>query len=121
MASSNTGTVLLALLTGAAIGAGVGVLYAPDEGSKTRKKIKEKAQETQEELSARISNAAEELSRTAETKKETFERQLEDAISNMSYKADDIIVGLEKKLAELREKNAQFQKDGNANAAGKGK
>lgn len=119
MANSDTGSVLLALLTGAAIGAGVGILYAPEKGSKTRKKIKKKALETQEELSTRISNAAEELSRTAETKKETFERQLEDAISNMSYKADDIIVGLERKLTELREKNAQFQKD--ANAAGKAK
>ena len=37
--ASNTGQTLLALLTGAAIGAGIGILYAPDKGSKTRKQI----------------------------------------------------------------------------------
>jgi gas vesicle protein len=35
--SNNTGTTLLALLTGAAIGAGVGILFAPDKGSKQEK------------------------------------------------------------------------------------
>lgn len=37
---ANTGSTLLALITGAAIGAGVGLLYAPDSGEKTRKKFK---------------------------------------------------------------------------------
>ncbi len=36
---ANTGNTLLALVTGAAIGAAVGLLYAPDSGEKTRKKI----------------------------------------------------------------------------------
>ena len=35
--SSDTGNILLALLTGAAIGAGIGILYAPDEGKETQK------------------------------------------------------------------------------------
>jgi gas vesicle protein len=37
---SNTGTTLLALLTGAAIGAGVGILFAPDKGSKQEERLK---------------------------------------------------------------------------------
>ncbi|MDX1315219.1 MAG: YtxH domain-containing protein, partial [Eudoraea sp.] len=43
-------------------------------------------------------------------KKEAFEQKLEDTISTMSYKADDIIVTLERKLEELRKKNAELQK-----------
>ena len=108
--SNDSGSVFLALLTGAAIGAGLGILYAPDEGVKTRKKIKDKALETKHDLTERISHVTEELTRTADAKKLEFEHKLENTISNMSHKADDIIVTLEGKLEELRKKNAQFQK-----------
>ena len=37
---SKVGNALAALLVGAAIGAGVGILFAPDEGKKTRKRIR---------------------------------------------------------------------------------
>ena len=49
-------------------------------------------------------------SKSADAKKVEFEEKLEDTLSNMSYKADDILVALEKKLEDLREKNAQLQK-----------
>lgn len=107
---SDTGNILLAVLAGAAVGAGVGILFAPDKGSNTRKKIKEKVDETRHDLTDRITSAKEELTRTAKEKREAFEDKLEDALSHMSYKADEIIVGLEHKLEELRKKNAQLQK-----------
>lgn len=108
--SDNTGNTFLALLTGAAIGVGVGILYAPDKGTKTRKKIKKKAMDTTQDVTDRISHLADELTKTADAKKVDFEKKLEKTISSMSYKADDIIVTLEKKLEELRQKNAQLQK-----------
>ncbi|MFZ9004285.1 MAG: YtxH domain-containing protein [Bacteroidetes bacterium] len=108
--ASDSGSVLLALLVGAAIGAGVGILYAPDEGSKTRQRIKEKAQETSEDLVKSMNSARDELTRSAQEQKVEFDKKLEETISKMSYKADDIIAGLEKKLEELRKKNAQLQK-----------
>lgn len=108
--SDNTGTTFLALLTGAAIGIGVGILYAPDKGEKTRKKIKKKAMDTTQDVTDKISHLSAELSKTADAKKVDFEKRLEKTISSMSYKADDIIVTLEKKLEELRQKNAQLQK-----------
>lgn len=108
--TDNSGSILLALLTGAAIGAGIGILYAPNEGKETRRKIKEKASDVSHDLSDRISHAKEELTKTAEEKKMAFEQKLEDTISNMSYKADDIIATLERKLEELKKKNAQLQK-----------
>jgi gas vesicle protein len=108
--ANDTGSVLLALLTGAAVGAGIGILYAPDKGSKTRKKIKDKAIETKSDIANRLSHATDELTKTAEAKKADFERRLDESISTMSYKADDIIATLERKLADLRKKNAQLQK-----------
>ncbi len=108
--SNNSGNVLVALLTGAVVGAGVGILYAPDKGQKTRKKIKNSAIKAKDDISASISNVKDELTKTADAKKAEFEAKLEDTLSNMSYKADDIIVALEKKLEDLRKKNAQLQK-----------
>ncbi|MCM4172501.1 hypothetical protein DHD32_13500 [Arenibacter sp. TNZ] len=108
--TNDSGNTLLALLTGAAIGAGIGILYAPDKGTKTRKRIKKKAMETTDDLTSRISHAKEELTKTAEAKKVDFDQKLEETISNMSYKADDIISALEKKLSDLKVKNAQLQK-----------
>jgi len=108
--ANDSGSVLLALLVGAAIGAGVGILYAPDEGSKTRQRIKDKAQEASDDLVQRVNSARDELTRSAADQKAEFDKKLEETISKMSYKADDIIAGLEKKLEELRKKNAQLQK-----------
>ncbi|MFT6838926.1 MAG: gas vesicle protein [Sediminicola sp.] len=109
MSNSNE-NILLALLTGAAIGAGVGILYAPEKGSETRLKIKQKAMDTTHDLTDRLKHAKEELTKTADAKKIAFEEKLDDVLSNMSYKADEIIAGLERKLEELKKKNAQLQK-----------
>lgn len=107
---TDSANVLLALLAGTAIGAGAGIMYAPDKGSNTRKRIKRKVEETSHDLADRISHAKEELTRSATEKREEFEHKLEDTLSHMSYKADDIIAGLESKLEDLRKKNAQLQK-----------
>lgn len=108
--SNDSGSTFLALLVGAAIGAGIGILYAPDEGARTRQRIRDKAQEASDDLVQRVNRAREELTQSAVDQKQEFDKQLEETISQMSYKADDIIAGLEKKLEELRKKNAQLQK-----------
>lgn len=39
---SSTGKIILAAITGAAIGAVLGILFAPDKGSETRSKLMKK-------------------------------------------------------------------------------
>lgn len=110
MTTDNGGSILLALLTGVVIGAGVGILYAPNKGVATRHKIKQKVGDTTHDLAERIAHAKDELTRVANEKKNVFDRKMEETISTMSYKADDILANLEDKLEELRRKNAQLQK-----------
>tara|TARA_R110002049_G_scaffold55337_3_gene153596 strand:- start:472 stop:804 length:333 start_codon:yes stop_codon:yes gene_type:complete len=108
---NNNSNVLLALLAGFTIGGGLGILFAPDKGKKTRKKIKDKALATKSDIQEHIHHAKDELTKTVDEKKEAFEEKLENAISNMSLKADDIINALEHKLETLKKKNAQLQKN----------
>ena len=108
---ANTGNTLLALLTGAAIGAGVGLLYAPDKGEKTRKKLKKNEDKAKKEFSKKVKETTDDLSVQAKKAKATFEERLNDTLNSASHKADDIIVAMEEKLEALRKQNAKLQQE----------
>jgi len=52
----STGKVLLGVLAGVAVGATLGILFAPDKGSKTRKQISKKGDEYADELGEKFSD-----------------------------------------------------------------
>ncbi|WP_224485337.1 YtxH domain-containing protein [Robertkochia aurantiaca] len=108
--SNNTGNTVLALLTGAAIGAGLGILYAPDRGDETRRKISKNAKKAQKDLERTLKQTTDEIKHLASSAKMTFDDKLDHTIESASYKADDVIDTLERKLAELKAKNAKLQK-----------
>lgn len=108
---ANSGSTFLALLTGAAIGAGLGMLYAPDSGEETRRKLGENARRTQDDLNRRYRETSSNLSQKAKQAKMDFEDRLEETLSSASFKADEILSSLESKLEELRKQNAKFQKE----------
>ena len=56
---ANSGKILAALLVGAAAGAVLGVLFAPDKGSETRKKMAGKASELTDEIKERYNKSKE--------------------------------------------------------------
>lgn len=101
---ANTGNTILALLTGAAIGAGVGLLYAPDKGENTRKKLNKEAQKAKGKLDKQVKETTTNLNKSAQKAKLDFEKKLDSTLSSASYKADDILVAMESKLEELRKK-----------------
>ena len=109
--ASNTGQTLIALLTGAAIGAGIGILYAPDKGSNTREKLSKEAKKTQKKLNKQIRETTSNLSSRAQVAKLSFEQKLNETLSSASYKADDILLAMEDKLEALRKQNAKLQID----------
>lgn len=108
--ANNTGQTLLALLTGAAIGAGIGILYAPEKGSKTREILSKNTKKAQKELSKKLEETTTAFGKKANEARMTFEEKLEDTISSASYKADDVLKALEEKLEELRKQNSKLQK-----------
>ncbi len=115
--ASNTGQTLIALLTGAAIGAGIGILYAPDKGSKTRDKLSKEAKKAQKQLNKQIKETTSNLSSKAQVAKLNFEQKLNETLSSASYKADDILLAMEDKLEALRRQNAKLQIDATVNKA----
>ena len=108
--SSNTGQTLLALLTGAAIGAGIGILYAPDKGSKTRQKIAKNAEKVQKDLKKQLEKTTDAIGSKVSAAHQSFQEKLENTLSDASYKADDVLKAMEEKLEALRAQNAKLQK-----------
>ncbi|WP_162126829.1 YtxH domain-containing protein [Flavobacterium phycosphaerae] len=90
---------LIALLAGAAVGVGLGILFAPDKGSKTREKIKDGLDDLKEGAKEKFTNSKDELKET-----------MDELLSKSSYKAEEAITYLEEKLAELKKQNAKLHK-----------
>jgi gas vesicle protein len=108
--SRTTSNTIIALLTGAVIGAGIGILYAPAKGSKTRKKIKDGFDHSKEDAIDKYNELVGLLKTKTASAKEHLEESLENFVSNGSHKAEDLILYLEDKLEALRKQNAKLQK-----------
>ncbi|HPF96223.1 MAG: YtxH domain-containing protein [Flavobacteriaceae bacterium] len=107
---NKSSSTVLGILAGTAIGAALGILFAPDKGSATRKRIADEANSAKDKLAENAKHLKENMVNGFSTKKQTLEDQVEDLVSDVSYKTEDVITALEKKLGELKEKNKKFQK-----------
>ena len=108
--SSNTGNTIIALLTGALVGAGLGILFAPDKGSVTRSKIKTGIEDTKDELMQKMHELSAMLKDKAEHVKTDLSGTFEKFVSSGSYKAEEVIEFLEKQLETLKAQNAKLHK-----------
>jgi len=108
--SSSTGNTILALLTGATIGAGLGILFAPDKGSNTRDKIKHGFDEAGHNIKDKLYTTSEKLYGKFFNGKSDLESNYENLVSNLSHKTEDVISFLEEKLEEHKRQNAKLQK-----------
>jgi gas vesicle protein len=107
---SDNSNTLLGVLAGTAIGAALGILFAPDKGSKTRHKIANQAMEAKESFEETAYDLRDRAASTLASQRESLVTQLENIVSNVSHKTDDVITTLENKLAELKAKNKKLQK-----------
>ncbi|KAF2519014.1 YtxH domain-containing protein [Flavobacterium salilacus subsp. salilacus] len=93
---------LVAVIAGVAIGAVAGILFAPDEGSKTRRKIKEGYDSKKDELKDKLHDLTEQIKNKFGSSKEDIESGIDRLVSNVEETADDVIAALERKLEELK-------------------
>lgn len=71
---NNSGKILAALIIGAAVGAAFGILYAPDKGSETRKKINEEGKKMSDAIKDKFNKMKERM----DAVKDDLEQQEED-------------------------------------------
>ncbi|MGJ8549201.1 YtxH domain-containing protein [Winogradskyella wichelsiae] len=107
---SNNGNTVLGILAGTAVGAVLGILFAPDKGSETRRRIAEEAATKRDLMAEKAIELRDSLGNTISTQKENLDHQVEAIVSNASYKAEDVITTLESRLKELKDKNKNLQK-----------
>ncbi|WP_166921407.1 YtxH domain-containing protein [Flavobacterium poyangense] len=107
---SNKSNTIAAIVAGAAVGAAIGILFAPDKGSKTRAKLKEGLDDAAHNLKDSLEASSEVLREKFTHAKKNLDGTYEDLLSNMSYKTEEVISFLESKLADLKAQNAKLQK-----------
>lgn len=108
---NNSSKTALAALAGVAVGATIALLYAPESGEETRKKLKKKAIEAKNTATKYAHDTYESAAARASDFKGTVSERLDSVLATASDKADDVITALEEKLAQLKKKNAEFSKD----------
>jgi len=74
----STGKVFLGLLAGVAAGALIGVLFAPEKGCETRKKIAKKGKDYADDLTRKMNDFIEDMTQ----KFETVVRKAKDSAEN---------------------------------------
>jgi gas vesicle protein len=99
---NKTTNTMLAVVTGAAIGAAIGILFAPDKGSNTREKIKDGFNDATYDLKNKIGEVSDKVKRKFAESKESLEDTFEELVSVAAYKTEDVISFLEKKLDDLK-------------------
>lgn len=100
--SNNLGSTAMAVLAGVVVGAGLGMLFAPEEGKKVRNKIKKGFDQSKDELTDKIDELKKQVKNVVERKKNDFESGFEELVSSTGKKSEDVIEALEKKLAHLK-------------------
>lgn len=107
---SQNNNTLIGILAGSAIGALIGVLFAPEKGSITREKLKAEALNAKESMEERMAELESKVKDTVANEKASLDDKMDSILSDASYKAEDLINTLEEKLQNLKEKNKKFQK-----------
>ncbi len=87
----STGKVMLGVLAGLAAGAVLGILFAPDKGTNTRKKISKKGDDYVEEIRSKFDDFLGSITEKFETAKEDADDLMEKGKSKAQEVKHDVM------------------------------
>jgi gas vesicle protein len=93
-----SGKVLLGVLAGVAVGATLGILFAPDKGSTTRKKISRKGDDYAEELEEKFNEFIEGISKQFEEVKDEASRLAEEGKHKVEKVVAEVAASMDGKM-----------------------
>ena len=94
----SSGKVLLGLLAGIAAGATLGILFAPDKGSSTRKKISQKGDEYAEEIGEKFNDFVDGITRKFEAVKKEAARLVENGKAKVEEMEAEVMSASNRKM-----------------------
>ena len=107
--STKNTTITLAVLTGVAVGGAVSLLFAPDSGKRTRRKIKDGTYKATDALA----KAAKELKGKAQEAylddKASLETRIDSIVSQVRHNKEEMLPLLERKLKEMKAKTKKIK------------
>ncbi len=93
--------VVLGVLAGAAIGALLGIMYAPDKGSNTRKKLRRKGEDVVEDLKVKAHNLTEKANELT-LKATRLMEKVNSSVDRAKIEANDLAETAKKKFSEMK-------------------
>jgi gas vesicle protein len=97
--------VVLGVIAGAAIGALLGVLYAPDKGTNTRKKLRSKGQDVIGDLKVKAQNLTEKANELTLKATKLMDR-VHATVDHAKVEANDLAETAKKKYSELKHRES---------------
>lgn len=107
----NENSLLFGFILGAAFGTVLGVLVAPQEGSKTRKQLMHEANQMKDRLDEDFGKYSELVSDKFKETTEEIGQEIDKLVSSATKTTEETIANLEKRLATLRQENGKAEKD----------
>lgn len=97
--------VVLGVIAGAAIGALLGVLYAPDKGTNTRKKLRRKGEDVVEDLKSKAHKLTEKANELT-LKATRLMDKVNSSVDHAQVEANDLMETAKKKFSDLKHRES---------------